>query len=721
MKKLLSLLLAFALLLSLGGCQDPTVIPQPDTGDTAYPTPAATMALPQGQADFAFYAAENGYFYRRQGGEGSLVYIRGVNMGLTAALTDLADPDVSYETYLEWFAQIAAMNANTVRVFTVMNPDFYRAFAEYNRQHAAAPLYLMQGIWFSEDLMYQLTDALESDEILINAFKRSARETVDIIHGNSDYTVYGSVSPAIYDRDVSEYVIGYILGLEYPAAFVTETNASHPDRAAYAGTYLSTAAGAAPFEAFLCEVGDTLIAFETENYAHQTPVAFLNWQTLDTLTHSNEPFEEEDGVSVNTENIQKTAAYLPGLFAAVDVYPYYPEFMNHQKAYVDYQDENGRQNPYRAYLRDLKTQYSVPVLIAEYGLSTSRGVAHTAVSGYDQGGLTEQQQGEYCADMTRSIALEGYCGGLLFSWQDEWFKRTWNTVMYYPDNPTDRTHNLASAEQGYGLLSFDTSTVYPDGGFADWQGVAALPGTDIRVQYDADYLHLLIDLPADFDFEKDTYYVPLATLGVGSTGSTEHGLSFSRSSDFLLVIHGQQDTRLLCDAYYDLFAYRYTVQRDLFAGVAGFTDGGLPKDSGHYRAIRTLISNEMYLPDDRETIPPQYYESGRLTYGNANPAAADFCSQADFCYADGRVEIRLAWYLLSVANARLGVCVDELNTQEISYTALPDIFVGGGQTGSIALVSAGFRPLGSITVTQRLKASYPLLQAAFAELRDGLA
>lgn len=251
--------------------------------------------------------------------------------------------------------------------------------------------------------------------------------------------------------------------------------------------------------------------------------------------------------------------------------------------------------------------------------------------------------------------------------------------------------------------------------------MAALPGTDIRVQYDADYLHLLIDLPADFDFEKDTYYVPLATLGVGSTGSTEHGLSFSRSSDFLLVIHGQQDTRLLCDAYYDLFAYRYTVQRDLFAGVAGFTDGGLPKDSGHYRAIRTLISNEMYLPDDRETIPPQYYESGRLTYGNANPAAADFCSQADFCYADGRVEIRLAWYLLSVANARLGVCVDELNTQEISYTALPDIFVGGGQTGSIALVSAGFRPLGSITVTQRLKASYPLLQAAFAELRDGLA
>ena len=710
MKKLISALLIFSLLLSLAGCKE-------STGSEKafkYPSPTESETLPSSNKNYDFFASSNGYFYRKEKDNSKLFYIRGVNMGLTSALTDLSNPNVSYDTYVEWFGQIREMNANTIRVFTVMNPDFYRAFYDYNEKHADDPIYLIQGIWFSEDLMYELTDALESDEILINAFKRSVRETVDIIHGNSNYTTYGEFSPAIYDRDISQYVIGYILGLEYPAEFVIETNASHPNEAEFSGEYLYTDDNASPFEAFLCEVGETLIDFESENYSHQTPIAFLNWQTLDTLTQSTEPFEEEDSASVNTENILKRSSYVAGLFAAVDVYPYYPEFMNHQKEYLEFLDENGNSDAYRAYLRDLKNQYSVPVLVAEYGLSTSRGVAHTSVDGYNQGGLTEEEQGEYCAQMTRSIALEGYCGGLLFSWQDEWFKRTWNTVMYYPEDPTERTHNLSSAEQGYGLLSFDVSEGYPDGNFDDWENTEYIEGTCVKVRYDADYMHILIDLPKGFDFEKDVYYIPISVLGVGSLESHQDNLSFDKNCDFLLKIEGKNNTRLMCDAYYDIFNYRYTVLKHVIQG------GIAEKNSGKYNKINTFISNEMYLPDDDETIPPKYYESGLLRYGNANPASSDYCSQADFYYKDRKLEIRLAWYLLNVANSRLGVCIDEFVGEEIEFTDFSDIYIGAGEKGEIKLFSACYKKIGDITVSSRLKSSYKFMQRIFSEIEKSI-
>lgn len=138
----------------------------------------------------------------------------------------------------------------------------------------------------------------------------------------------------------------------------------------------------------------------------------------------------------------------------MDVYPYYPEFLNHQPEYLE-PDSNGNINPYRAYLKELRGEYSVPVVVAEYGVPSSRGSAHTAVSGFDQGGITEEEQGEAIVSMMRSIAGEKYAGSLIFSWQDEWFKQTWNTVKYSPENADARTPNVQSAEQSYGLLAME--------------------------------------------------------------------------------------------------------------------------------------------------------------------------------------------------------------------------------------------------------------------------
>ena len=61
------------------------------------------------------------------------------------------------------------------------------------------------------------------------------------------------------------------------------------------------------------------------------------------------------------------------------------------------------------------------------------------------------------ADMLRDIQREGYAGGMLFEWIDEWFKFTWNTRDL--EQPADRRalwRNALTNEEHFGLIAADT-------------------------------------------------------------------------------------------------------------------------------------------------------------------------------------------------------------------------------------------------------------------------
>jgi hypothetical protein len=190
----------------------------------------------------------------------------------------------------------------------------------------------------------------------------------------------------------------------------------------------------------------------------------------------------------------------------------------------------------------------MPVLISEFGLPTSRGVTHiNHLTGLNQGGNTEQQQGEGLVLMLDDIHRTGCMGGIVFSWQDEWFKTSWNTTDLDDSSARASWLDVESSEQNFGILSFDSSdSVKIDGDGSDWTGNDQIT-PDISVRSDAAYLYLRLAVD---DFENGTYYIPIDTIsGEGSDRYQDTG--FDRRASFVLVLDGQTGTKLLVDPYYN--------------------------------------------------------------------------------------------------------------------------------------------------------------------------
>ena len=252
-------------------------------------------------------------------------------------------------------------------------------------------------------------------------------------------------------------MLGYIIGVEWESDLVLYTDDKKAEITGYDGEYICTSEEATPFECMLAEVGDELLRYETGKYREQRLVAFSNWPETDPLEHATWKINQSSNLAhLDVEHIIFKENVLSGTFASYHVYPYYPLFYEFEERYSQYIDEEGRSNPYRRYLMDLNEHHSVPVVIAEFGIPSSRGIArYDEARGFDQGNTDEKQQGEELQELYKDIREAGCVGGIVFEWQDEWFKRTWNT---WPG--VDLTRNVfwsdfQTNEQSFGLLTFD--------------------------------------------------------------------------------------------------------------------------------------------------------------------------------------------------------------------------------------------------------------------------
>ena len=646
--------------------------------------------------------AEGGAFYVLDAqGAWQETFLAGVDIGLGVPGAYPGEFAIGYETYFDWFTCIGKMGSNVIRVYTPQSPAFYRALYAYNRV-AATPLYLMQGVYMDESDVLQYGDVFAKGSITISDMRQDIVDCVNMIHGNAVVGAKPGKASGVYQYDVSQYVIGWILGIECEAYLVNGTNAAHPDLTAYAGDYVYTE-NASPFEVFIAQMMDLAVSYETEHYAMQRPVAFSNWVTTDPLSHPNEPRATEDSATIDVERIKGTAAFTPGFFASYHVYPYYPDFLNYPSG-----DPAVDANTYFAYVASLVQYHSMPVLISEFGLPTSRGVTHiNHLSGLNQGGNSEQQQAAGLVSMLGDIHAAGCMGGIVFAWQDEWFKTSWNTTDFDDKETRPKWHNVESSEENFGITAFSAfPSVVIDGDGADWKGAQTVG--DLKVEYDEAYLYLYV---AAEDWEKQVYYVPIDTVQ-GEGSSQYEGVRFDRDADFVLVIDGKRNTRLLIDPYYDA---NYTLYGTLLfsdAELAGYAKSG----SGAFQVFRQVISNEMKMPATGQVVPIQFWDTGNLRYGTSNPEDPEYDSLADFCAGNGFVELRIPWMLLNFADPSSGEILSNLHTEQgIAIETIESIALGGGTAGggTIAMAEYTLPAWGAFPYTQRAKLAYEALQEAF--------
>ena len=142
---------------------------------------------------------------------------------------------------------------------------FMMLFYDYNVNNDK-PLYLLQGLQVSEWANNSQNDAYSMD--FYDSLKKDCIDIVDVIHGNKIIATNKMKGSGIYTKDISPWVLGYIVGNEWNSGTIAYTN--HQDYSSnYQGDYISTCDGATAFEALLADVMDTLIRYESQKYKQQ--------------------------------------------------------------------------------------------------------------------------------------------------------------------------------------------------------------------------------------------------------------------------------------------------------------------------------------------------------------------------------------------------------------------------------------------------------------------
>lgn len=620
------------------------------------------------QAEY-YFRADGNYFkmlkygYQKTDRHWETFLMKGVNLGVALPGKFPAEFAITYDQYMKWITKIGQMNANVIRVYTILPPEFYEAFMVYNMRHQDNTLYLLHGVWATQppDHNYRNPEYTRN-------FKEEIIDLINVLHGNAVLEPEKGKASGVYSTDVSRYVAGLMLGREWEPNSVHITNQKYKTDHYY-GDFVSLPRGNA-MEAWLAEIMDFTVLYETQKYHMQHPVSFVNWLPLDPMYHNTEIIASEDVrefdndlESIHFKNFHSSKMFIPGLYATYHAYPYYPDYVYLKDKYANATNRSGKKDNYIGYLRDLKSHHKgIPLVISEYGVPSSRGTSHVTPFGFDQGGHSEAEQARISMTLTRDIFHSGCAGAVYFEWADEWFKHNW-LVMKFEKPFHDRKlwHNMENPEQNFGIQAMETRERTIDSNLSDWDSNFKKDGGFSRnFHADPTYFYLAGKWEK-LDFNKHNLYIAIDTYG---KEKGNHHLPFSnekyeRGFEFLAEFFTPDSANILVDEYYSVFTDIY--------------NDSIPVYASRRNSKGKFVMQELLTNRGRESITGEVFDSvivnrSPLKFGKSDRPES---SNADWDWnaGSGIFELRLDWHLLNVSDpAKNYVLDDKKGTSKIEYT-----------------------------------------------------
>lgn len=603
------------------------------------------------------------------------VFVKGFNLGTALPGRFPTQFPQNEAVYRDWLATMSDLGANAVRLYTLLPPSFYRALVAHNEENPEGRVWLIQGVWTELPPDHDF-----GDPSFVDGFEAEIARVLDAVHGNLLLAPRPGHASGIYDTDASEHLLAAIIGREWEPFAVAEYEALEPGRETWRGEYF-VARRARAMERWVAQRCEFAARHLAETYRTLVPLAFANWPTLDPLHHPTESSRHEedewrehygietvgrlaaaawnnDEVEIDATKIRPTRRNPAGFFAAYHIYPNYPDFFNLDATLAE---ERGASRPtrYAGYLHRLAEYHGdQPILVAEFGISTSRGVAHVQPEGWHHGGHDERRQGELVGEMIRTIHEEGYAGGVVFSFLDEWFKGTWSVAPL--EIPAERRRiwfNAESPEQSYGFLAARpaSSEVVVDGRVDEWGDIEPVARADdgpreapggwrrlraLRLDADEGYLYVALETEGrgTVDWSRTAFRLAIDTYDDvrGERRTPPPGSApLPTGVEFVVELRGPSASRLLVSAPYEPY------DRLESGRIASPSE-----PSGRFVPLFFEANRERFGRDGTR-YPPVDWERGKLRWGSLAPRARDFDTRTDVSVGEsGVVEVRLPWALI---------------------------------------------------------------------------